>query len=673
MILVCRTERAAETTVVVMELPSYRYESLDGPGQIRLVTILPQERGPAIRLTIEHVDMESQPKYECLSYAWGTDDPDRVVTIGDSSFMVTTTLHVALEHLRHVSQERKIWIDAICINQTDIAERSSQVAIMRDIYRTATRVVVWLGPATESSEQAMAFLNMLAGARKNRSWYVFRRDRGLSSHTSSEHRAKPANSTTWWESLKSCLIRVYASVRWRVSQDRKLYKKLRPDPSLLREYIEAVATAETTKNDFAVTGYPCLYYMNGNPYEDYFKNEWEPYWQDLDELLARPWWNRTWIVQEVWCASDAVVQCGSTSIEWKTLQMAMDYSEAWDDIGYHLEGMKRESQWDTLRQRYTLAIHLTKARVNGSSLSSLLWNTWDRASTDPRDKVFVVLGLVGDAQGVTVAPDYRKSMERVYQETAHHIIEKEGHMDILLAASGIHDDDGLPSWVPDWRREAYAKKPVLLVNRHLLMKLCYSGSTDMVVLQGHGYRAAGNSEAFASFSEDLRVLTVLGRKLDSIAEVWDAEIAAMSDDEFTNQAFDFILRSKFVSAEVQRKVSAEREQAPNSRNGSILLTTLTGGGNVRHDKWGPTMRNIMRQRRLFVTKNGHVGIGSVRTQPRDAVFIISGCNFPIVLRPRGGNFAVVGEAYVHGYMAGEALARPWYTRWMRLWDKISII
>jgi hypothetical protein len=85
------------------------------------------------------------------------------------------------------------------------------------------------------------------------------------------------------------------------------------------------------------------------------------------------------------------------------------------------------------------------------------------------------------------------------------------------------------------------------------------------------------------------------------------------------------------------------------------------------------MRNIMRQRRLFVTKNGHVGIGSVRTQPRDAVFIISGCNFPIVLRPRGGNFAVVGEAYVHGYMAGEALARPWYTRWMKLWDKISII
>ncbi|KAI4927818.1 hypothetical protein J4E85_006330 [Alternaria conjuncta] len=434
-------------------------------------------------------------------------------------------------------------------------------------------------------------------------------------------------------------------------------------------YTEAEETAEAAKHDFAVTGVPLLYNSHGGPYDEYFKNEWEPYWEALDELLTRPWWERTWIVQEIWCASDAVLQCGFTIIEWKTFQMAMDYSEAWDDIGDALEGMKRKSQWDTLRRRYTLAINLAKARVNGSSLSSLLWNTWDRASTDPKDKVFVALGLVGDTQGISVTPDYGKSMDQVYRETAHHIMANEGRLDILLAASGIHSNDGLPSWVPDWRREAYAKKPVLLVNRHLLMKLCYPGSIVMAVLQGHGYRAAGNSEPYSSFSQDLRVMTVLGIQFDSIAEVWDVDVAAMRDGEFIDQAFDFILQSKFLSTEARQIVSAERADLATSRHSSIVMTTLTGGGNVRNDRRAPTMRNIMRQRRLFVTKQGYIGIGPVEARSRDVVFIISGCNFPIILRPRKDMFAVVGEAYMNGYMAGEALAlAP-----ARPWRKISIL
>ncbi|KAI4945584.1 hypothetical protein J4E91_007927 [Alternaria rosae] len=651
-----------------MDCPSYHCESLAAPDHIRLITIVPGERGSAIKLGIERADINSHPKYECLSYAWGTDGPDRSITINDSSLFVTATLYVALEHLRDASQERKIWIDAICINQKDITERNSQVAIMRKIYRNATRVIVWIGPATESSEQAMEFLEMLATARKHRKWYTI--DWSKFDQKNKEPNPDPPNPDPPKPDPPK--------------PDPPKPDPPKPDPSIpdprlqpwrerLKErsdgYMEAVKTAEATKHDFAVTGYPVLYNMDGNPYDKYFKHEWEPYWEALDELLTRPWWERTWIVQEIWCASDAVLQCGSTIIEWKTFQMAMDYSEAWDDIGDALKGMKRESQWDTLRRRYTLAINLAKARVNGSSLSSLLWNTWDRASTDPKDKVFVVLGLVGDAQGNSVEPDYRKSMDQVYRETAHHIISKEGRLDILLAASGIQSNDGLPSWVPDWRREAYAKKPILLVNRHLLMKLCYSGSTDMVVLQGHGYRAAGNSEPYSSFSQDFRVMTVLGIQLDSIAEVWGVDVAAMRDGEFISRAFDFILQSKFVSSEARQIVSAEREKLATSRHGSIVMTTLTGGCNVRYDRRAPTMRNIMRQRRLFVTKQGYIGIGPVEARSHDTVFIISGCNFPIILRPRKNMFAVVGEAYMHGFMAGEALAlAP-----ARPWKKISIL
>jgi hypothetical protein len=725
-----------------MELPSFQYQSLAGSNQIRLITILPQELESAMELKLEHVDMNSHPRYECLSYAWGQDDCDRPITINDSSFLVSSTLHVALEHLRYTSQERKIWIDAICINQTDIAERNSQVAIMRKIYRNATRVVIWIGPATESSEQAMAFLKMMATTKKNddrgtringcrvasdtsselgpgessSSWepppaphdsdeqtdvqegdeciephspVISTRESSISSHVASLNREtedRPLSSrstgglcddanevndgSTCWEKLKIFLMNLYTSLKRRCSQR----KMLRTQGEAFREYLEAHATMEATKNNFAITGYPILYNMFGSPYEDYFTDKWNSHWQALDALLARPWWGRTWIVQEVWSASDAVLQCGTTTLKWKNFQKAMDYSEGWDDMGEHVRGMERQLQWETLRRRYTLAIHLTKARVNGSTLSSLLWNTWDRASTDPRDKVFVVLGLTGEAidGGTSMAPDYRKSVEQVYRETARDIITKEGRIDILLAASGVDSKDNLPSWVPDWRSEATAKRPTLLVNRHLLMKLAYSGSMDMAVLEGHGYRAAGNSEAFALFSDDLRVLTVSSSKLDSIAEVCDVDIATMRNEDFVDQAIDFILRSKFVSRRTRRKELANRECTPNSQEASILLTTLTGG-KARYDERAPTMRNIMRQRRLFVTKNGHVGIGPVNAQPHDIVFIISGCNFPITLRPRDDKFAVVGEAYIHGYMNGEAVARPWYKRWMRVWNKISLV
>ena len=178
-----------------------------------------------------------------------------------------------------------------------------------------------------------------------------------------------------------------------------------------------------------------------------------------------------------------------------------------------------------------------------------------------------------------------------------------------------------------------------------MMKLYISGSMDMVVLDGHGYRAAGNSEATASFNHDLSVLTVLGKQIDSIAEVCHADIAQSQDDDFTDQSFDFVLRSKFVSFWARRREANKRKRTTDPKSPTPLLTTLTAGGTTHWDERAPTMRNIMRQRRLFITRNGRFGVGPVDAQSGDVVHVISGCNFPIMLRPRGDKFAVVGEVY----------------------------
>ncbi|KAH7071574.1 heterokaryon incompatibility protein-domain-containing protein [Paraphoma chrysanthemicola] len=656
---------------LAMELRHFKYQSLSGSSTIRLVTILPGERIAQLILELEHVDLDSASRYECLSYAWGQNDHDRPITVNNSSFLVSSTLHMALEHLRHEQRKRKIWIDAISINQADIDERSAQVAIMREIYQNATRVNIWLGPATESSEQAMTFLRMMAtdGRRVSASSETISADEEWLSRPISQGSSSNAHTTLSDKALSKDQENG-PTVSARLMRSSMTVVGFLIMQTFFREYSKAHAIKEATKNDFTVTGFPI--HDSDHPHGKYFTNEWEPHWHALDELLARPWWGRTWIVQEVWCASEAVLWCGAATLRWKTFQKAMHYSEAWDDMGDALKGTRRAQHWEALRRRYTLAINLANERVNGRTLSTLLVNSWDRASTDPRDKVFAMLSLVGKNEDVSMVPNYKKSMGQVYREVARDIMVKQGQMDVLLAASGIAGSGDLPSWVPDWRCEAVAKKPALLVNRHLMMKLYFTDSMSQVVLNGHGYRAAGNSKAFASFSDDLDVLTVFSQQIGRVGEVCKADIATLRDEEFTDRTFDFILQSKFVSVKTQRREAYLRAQIDEQKDASILLATLTGGGKTKEDRWAPTMRNIMRRRRLFVSQNGDIGIGPSDAQAGDIVFIISGCNFPFVLRPSGDSFAVVGEAYIHGQMNGESLAGPWSRLWDVAWKEILL-
>ena len=74
-------------------------------------------------------------------------------------------MEAALRNLRYkpihgaTSNDRILWIDAICINQSDIQERNAQVRQMLDIYKSATRMVVWLGEGDRDSDKATAFIN----------------------------------------------------------------------------------------------------------------------------------------------------------------------------------------------------------------------------------------------------------------------------------------------------------------------------------------------------------------------------------------------------------------------------------------------------------------------------------------------------------------------------------
>lgn len=83
---------------------------------------------------------------------------------GGAYLPITHNLDVALRHIRHKDRKRSIWIDAICINQSSIEEKSRQVAIMGQIFSQADNVIIWLGPERDSSKEAIAILRQIGNS-----------------------------------------------------------------------------------------------------------------------------------------------------------------------------------------------------------------------------------------------------------------------------------------------------------------------------------------------------------------------------------------------------------------------------------------------------------------------------------------------------------------------------
>jgi hypothetical protein len=110
--------------------------------------------------------MDHAPPYEALSYAWGVPTtPEPYVVCHGAQLHVTENCVTALRRLRHrFFKRRLLWIDSICINQTNIPERNHQVTLMSKIYTQAKRVVVWLGESDDSSDFCIDQIN-LGGSR----------------------------------------------------------------------------------------------------------------------------------------------------------------------------------------------------------------------------------------------------------------------------------------------------------------------------------------------------------------------------------------------------------------------------------------------------------------------------------------------------------------------------
>jgi hypothetical protein len=166
-------ERAKESTIPCCP---YQYPPLNEARQeIRLVTLLPGEFQSDIHVSLTTVRATEHdvPNFESISYVWGPAEDPQTIFIGESgqeTLSVTRNMREALPYLRDAKKPRVLWIDAICVNQKDLEERSSQVRRMAWIYSKAKRVIVWLGPASTDSHVALDCCNTVS-SKINVDWW----------------------------------------------------------------------------------------------------------------------------------------------------------------------------------------------------------------------------------------------------------------------------------------------------------------------------------------------------------------------------------------------------------------------------------------------------------------------------------------------------------------------
>lgn len=128
---------------------NFVYSALDhATEQIRVLRIQPGKSKERIICTIQHVSllaMDSQ--YNCLSYTWGDDLNTRTILVNGKELKVRENLYNFLLRARKFPRiySMPIWIDAVCLDQANNAEKSHQVQRMSSIYASAKRVFIWLG------------------------------------------------------------------------------------------------------------------------------------------------------------------------------------------------------------------------------------------------------------------------------------------------------------------------------------------------------------------------------------------------------------------------------------------------------------------------------------------------------------------------------------------------
>jgi hypothetical protein len=623
-------------------------------NQIRLLRILPPAESQSLACELEVVDLQPKPEYVALSYTWGspialTDQEAQASSSNPSlpllcqakpgsadqlhptrhQILITKNLYAFLERARnndsHVS--KSYWIDAICINQKDSVERSRQVHMMGTIYRSAAIVYAWLGEEDENTEIAFKLIEAL----RNRCTGTERRER-----------------------IKGLL-------------------EITPD---------CLSSADITKKLGVCAD------LNA--------------WKSLAKLFQRRYLTRVWIIQEITLANTMIALCGSHTVEWVAITIVSEFLAVttWSRWISSLPGSHPSSHG---------VPNILDANKSTPSLLYSLIRFRRFTCEDPRDKVYSLLSITGESalKKNRLLPVYgERSVAETYTLAATQILEDSKDLLLLSCAEGdnFQKIPSLPSWAPDWSRartiglgvtgyERFKAAGTLSRTLHIdewNRRLTIKGfRLDDIVSIGETKESILDNKPFPLLLQILEEMPHIYHTRQSRAEVmWRTLItdtagvppSCPAPDSYRSAYVSWInskllacIQDKLQSVQdpafiksIVRLVAAEISGYPVSFNSTSAShsTALpeTQKDSINSDAFETTFSHA-RHLRIFLTGRRYLGVGPEGLLEHDSVWIVPGSRVPLVLREVDFHtFQVVGGAYVHGFMQGEALDSGPYFR-----------
>ncbi|KAH8789018.1 heterokaryon incompatibility protein-domain-containing protein [Hyaloscypha sp. PMI_1271] len=165
----------------------------------------------------------------------------------------------------------------------------------------------------------------------------------------------------------------------------------------------------------------------------------------LVDLFRRPYWKRRWVIQEIIVATRVQVVCGSVAID---LQALNDTIKLCQNSSY----WQLEAEAESYHFRNILDLRHSYHTSKKPSLCRAIAITNGSISSDPRDKVFALLGLCHDGAELVPMPNYRQTVEVIVRDISRSIIMKSKCLDLILI-NGVTNEiptGPLPSWAPNW-------------------------------------------------------------------------------------------------------------------------------------------------------------------------------------------------------------------------------
>ena len=566
--------------------------------------------------------------YTALSYTWGEKLASRPIILNGVSVTVTENLEAALRFLYPDGDpdDPFLWVDALCINQNDVAERGREVKRMREIYQNAFSVFSWLGPAAEENDKAIDMLRELAD--KYRSVPQSESD-DPDTHANALlnillHSSFPPGS---WNALYRFLNRAYWKRLWILQEVVMSHQLL----------VLLCGEQSVYWSDMSVA-LQILQVNNGIVYEQVEKEQEEAVVEDVETVEP----NIFYLLERIQRLHKFALteQEGEGRQDLMEVMLASRLSEQKDarDKIYGILGLLDPSLVSQLRIDYTLPVlevytGFVKAVIHVTKRLDIICQSRADLSTEQAYPSWVPdwqrkIQVVGDLRGYT-GP--KANFNASGDTTAMAEFSERGQL--MCRAFKIDAVDGIGCPVSP---NPGGEDDVVQSSQH---HHAYSNKEglDTALWRTLVANRSQSGEPAPDWFRTLLEIPMLprGRPHDVGDEVIYEIFDSFRECTGTFRIFGYDLASFFP-------YKSDRELGD-----ATILQQL-----------GVMSRavNVLFGRKLMTTARGFLGLAPEGLQKGDSLWILLGCSVPVALRSCGDYYKLVGECYVHGVMEGEAMA-----------------